>query len=316
MDTRLIVIAAVGDNDVIGCEGKLPWHLAADMQRFKTLTTGHTVIMGRNTWESLPAKFRPLPDRLNIVLSRQKDYEAPGAHVFKSLNAALEVRLGPVIFVIGGQQVYEKAIWKADEVHLTRVHAEPHGDAWFPADALNQRFTMTDSGFFRADDKNDHDYNFAIYHKVLPAPGYVNLANARKPQQWAVMERILLDGVCPFCPEYLSRYHHEPAIAQTERWTLTKNQWAYENTKVHLMAIHRHHVVRLAQLDSEDWSELGKLLRLAERIFDIRSGGIGIRFGEPSGNGGTVSHLHVQLLSAAQTDTASPDYKPVRLRLG
>ncbi len=131
---RLTLIAAVGRNRVIGIHDQLPWHLPEDLQHFRNVTRGHPVIMGRKTWESLPDAFRPLPERLNIVLSRQAHYLADGAQVADSLAAALELAgQHPEAFVIGGEQLYVQALPQADRLLLTEVEIEVDGDAWFPA---------------------------------------------------------------------------------------------------------------------------------------------------------------------------------------
>lgn len=130
---EIVIIAAVAKNRVIGKDNTLIWNIPADMAHFKALTTGQTVIMGRKTWESLPPRFRPLPGRRNIVISRQTDYAAPGAELADSLDAALQlVARADIAFVIGGEQIYRQAMAVADRLEITEVDLEPEGDAWFP----------------------------------------------------------------------------------------------------------------------------------------------------------------------------------------
>jgi dihydrofolate reductase len=126
------IIAALSDNNAIGLNNDLLWHIPEDMRHFKELTTGNTVIMGRKTWESLPTKFRPLPNRYNIVISRNPNYVAQGAAVFSSLTDAIAESEGK-IFVIGGGQIYEEALQHASVLHLTRVHTNIHADTFFPS---------------------------------------------------------------------------------------------------------------------------------------------------------------------------------------
>jgi len=129
--TRLVLVAAVAANGVIGAGGKLPWRLPEDLRHFKALTLGHPVIMGRKTWESLG---RPLPGRENIVVTRTPGYDAPGAHVAASLDAALAFCAGETLaFVIGGGQVYAAALPIADAMVITEIGREYAGDACFPA---------------------------------------------------------------------------------------------------------------------------------------------------------------------------------------
>ena len=130
---EVVIIAAVARNHVIGCDNRLIWNIPEDMAHFKTLTAGHTVVMGRKTWESLPPRFRPLPNRRNIVISRQADYAAPGAELADSLENALKLAsTAATVFVIGGEQIYAQAMGIADRLEITEVDLEPDGDAWFP----------------------------------------------------------------------------------------------------------------------------------------------------------------------------------------
>lgn len=131
--TEIVLVAAVAKNRVIGRDNTLIWNIPADMAHFKALTAGHTVIMGRKTWESLPPRFRPLPGRRNIVISRQADYDAAGAEVAASLEGALKLAASnKIAFVIGGEQIYRLALPFAHRLEITEVDLEPEGDAWFP----------------------------------------------------------------------------------------------------------------------------------------------------------------------------------------
>ncbi|MBC7803594.1 MAG: dihydrofolate reductase [Candidatus Parcubacteria bacterium] len=128
--TRIYLLAAVAKNGVIGANGRMPWHLPEDLKHFRSLTLGHPVIMGRRTWESLG---KPLPGRENIVISRRPGFEAPGASVAASLEAAIALCTGePVAFVIGGAEIYAIALPIADGVVLTEIHREYEGDTHFP----------------------------------------------------------------------------------------------------------------------------------------------------------------------------------------
>ena len=131
--SHLVLVAAIARNRVIGRDNRLLWHIPADMAHFKSLTAGQTVIMGRKTWESLPPRFRPLPGRRNIVISRQADYAAPGAELADSLEMALELAsTAETAFVIGGEQIYALTLPLADRLEITEVDLAPEGDAWFP----------------------------------------------------------------------------------------------------------------------------------------------------------------------------------------
>jgi dihydrofolate reductase len=131
---EIVIIAAVARNRAIGKDNQLLWNIPEDMAHFKALTAGHTVVMGRKTWESLPPRFRPLPGRRNIVISRQADYAAPGAELADSLENALKLAsTAAVVFIIGGEQIYRQAMAVADRLEITEVDLAPEADAWFPA---------------------------------------------------------------------------------------------------------------------------------------------------------------------------------------
>ena len=126
------LVVAYARNRVIGRDGGLPWHLPSDMQHFRELTTGGTVVMGRKTYASIPDKFRPLPGRRNMVLSRDARYRAAGAEVVPSLPAALDA-CGRDCFVIGGGATYAEALPHAGRVYATEVAGDVEGDTFFPA---------------------------------------------------------------------------------------------------------------------------------------------------------------------------------------
>jgi dihydrofolate reductase len=131
MTRRVYLLAAVARNGVIGAQGRLPWHLPEDLRRFKQITLGHSVVMGRKTWESIG---RPLPGRDNIVITRQRDYPAPGAQVAGSLDEALTLCKGKdPVYVIGGWEVFRDALPIASGPDLTEIHRDYPGDTYWPA---------------------------------------------------------------------------------------------------------------------------------------------------------------------------------------
>ncbi len=129
-------IVAASENNVIGAGNKLPWNVPEDMKFFKDKTNGHSIIMGRKTYESMG---RPLPNRSNVIISRQKDFHAPGAAVVPTLDAAIEYcqskipEYGEEIFIIGGGEIYKQSLALVDIVYLTRIHKTVQGDAKYPA---------------------------------------------------------------------------------------------------------------------------------------------------------------------------------------
>lgn len=124
------MIAAMARNRVIGRNGELPWHVPADLKHFKKITSGHTVIMGRRTYDSVGF---PLPNRRNIVVTRSPDWKGEAVDVAHGLEEAIEMAAGEEeIFILGGEQIYEMALPLADRIYLTRIDAAPAGDAHFP----------------------------------------------------------------------------------------------------------------------------------------------------------------------------------------
>lgn len=135
----ITLIWAEAADRIIGDAGAIPWQLPEEQQHFKRMTMGGTVVMGRGTWESLPASVRPLPGRRNIVITRQTSYDAPGAEVVSSVEEAFE-RAGTDVWVIGGATIYEQALPFADRVVRTRLHLQVDGDCRAPA--LDSAWTM------------------------------------------------------------------------------------------------------------------------------------------------------------------------------
>lgn len=159
----LSLIVAVAENEVIGRGGTLPWHISADLKRFKQLTMGHTIIMGRRTWDSLG---RALPGRRSIVVSRNPQFQAAGAEVALSLDAALAMAAGDTeAFVIGGASLYEEALPKADKLYITRVEAVVEGDTYFPAFDMSQ-WRLVEPGQAEVDPVSSLGYRFERYERL------------------------------------------------------------------------------------------------------------------------------------------------------
>ena len=160
----LSILVAVAENGVIGCRGALPWHLSADLRRFKRLTMDHTIVMGRRTWESIG---RPLPGRRMVVMSRQAAYRTDGVQVVSSLQEALDVaqRAGDEEpFVVGGAEIYRQALPLATRLYLTRVLAEVDGETYFPAYPAAD-WHLFESEPHEADGRNDHPYCFEWFER-------------------------------------------------------------------------------------------------------------------------------------------------------
>ena len=163
MENReLTIIAAVSINNVIGNKNKLIWKLSNDLKRFKNLTTNHSVIMGRKTFESLP---NPLPDRDNIVITRDTNYSKPNIQVCSSIEDAINLtKTDTQPFIIGGGEIYTQTINIVDKIELTRVHEEFDGDAYFPEIPLDI-FELINEENYNSDLENEFDYSYLTYKK-------------------------------------------------------------------------------------------------------------------------------------------------------
>jgi dihydrofolate reductase len=152
------LIAAISKNYVIGKDNDLPWHIPEDLKHFRDLTRGKTVLMGRKTWESIPEKFRPLPKRTNIVITRNADYELPeGVILSDNIKAVLENYKDEEVMVIGGGGIYAQTIDMADTLYMTHIDMEVEGDILFP---------HIDTNIWEETTREDHEgFSFVTYKK-------------------------------------------------------------------------------------------------------------------------------------------------------
>lgn len=158
---RLSIIAAMSANRVIGRNGKLPWRLPADLARFKSLTTGHCLLMGRKTFESIG---RPLPGRTTVVISRRRDYAPGGVLVAHSLEEALRMATGEEVFIAGGAQIYRQTLGRADRLYLTVLDREFEGDAFFPEyDESGWRLVSEER--HEPAEETSYAYRFLVYER-------------------------------------------------------------------------------------------------------------------------------------------------------
>ena len=165
---KMAMIVAMDEDGFIGRGNQLPWKLAGDMARFKELTEGdgfNSVIMGRKTWDSLPDAFRPLPERVNIVMSRDTNWQTEGAETALYIGRAIELAYAEgsdECWVIGGAQVYEMFLERVDEIHLTTVHTSGSGEVKFPE---WDRGEWSEEVVERAesDEHNEHDSTYSIW---------------------------------------------------------------------------------------------------------------------------------------------------------
>lgn len=156
------IIVAVAANGVIGSGNRMPWHIPEDLKRFKAITTGHPVVMGRKTFESLG---RPLPNRTNVVITRNRDYRAEGATVVGSLYEALALfGQDEEIFIIGGGEIYKQAMEIAEKLYITRIRHEFDGDTYFP-DIDGDKWSATYCETHQRGEKFPHPFEFVDYRR-------------------------------------------------------------------------------------------------------------------------------------------------------
>ncbi|MCW5909909.1 MAG: dihydrofolate reductase [Cyclobacteriaceae bacterium] len=162
------LIAALSENRTIGKNNDLPWRLPDDMKYFMETTKGHYVIMGRKNYQSLPEKFRPLPNRTNIVITRSADFAAPGCHVVHNLNDALEFARKAnqqEVFVIGGAEIYRLSLPFANRLYLTEIKAAVEGDAFFPEVNI-QQWKEVSRKHHAADGRHLFAFDFVVYERL------------------------------------------------------------------------------------------------------------------------------------------------------
>ena len=169
------LIAAVAENNVIGKNNTLPWHLPTDMKYFRDTTMGHCVIMGRKNYDSIPLKYRPLDGRTNIVVTRQKDFKAEGCVIVNSIQDALNEckkknavpagRQETEVFIIGGADIYNQTIDIADKIHYTKIHHVFEGDAFFPKVETN-KWKLVSKKDIQSDEKNKFPFSFCVYERI------------------------------------------------------------------------------------------------------------------------------------------------------
>jgi dihydrofolate reductase len=158
----ITLIAAAAENNALGKDNQLVWHLPNDFKRFKQITSGNYIIMGRKTFESFP---KPLPNRTHIIITRQKNYKVEGCNVVNSIEKAIEISpKNEEVFIIGGAEIYSQSIDFADKIELTRVHASFDADAYFPEINLNE-WELIFEEHHAKDEKHNFDFTFQTFIK-------------------------------------------------------------------------------------------------------------------------------------------------------
>ena len=164
---KISLIVAISENNVIGKNNALPWHLPTDMKYFRDTTMGHCVIMGRKNYDSIPLKYRPLEGRTNIIVTRQKDFNAEGCIVVNSVEEALQVAKNKnetELFVIGGADIFKQTLDITDKIYYTKIYHTFDGDVFFPEIDLS-RWKLTMQTDMQPNEKNKFPFSFCVYEK-------------------------------------------------------------------------------------------------------------------------------------------------------
>lgn len=306
------IIFAMDANRIIGNKNDLPWELPSDLQRFRSLTAGKPVIMGRKTFESILARNgKPLPGRHNVVVTRHasewNNRLAADPKMFHnclfahSLNDALALLThAPEVFIIGGAEIYAQALPLADRMYFTQVGGSFEGAVRFPLFNMNDWKTMHDETILT----DNHPYVFSILQRRFRMESgrqsvidddLVNPTFARSDGYGDTIADILKAGKCPFCPE-MFLWHPWPILHRHGDWFITRSGWPYENAEYHFMIIGNRHIISTTQMTPSDNSDVNALTRWAIKQFGLTGYGLMARSGDTNRTGATVQHLHFHLI--------------------
>lgn len=298
---KISFVVAMSKNRVIGVNNQLPWRIRDDMHRFTELTTGHPVIMGRKTFESIPPKHRPLPDRTNIVLSRDATAKHEGVHTCITLGDAIRFAStspgGEEIMIIGGGKVFEDALPLAHTVYLTEVDTVvDHGDAFFP-ELDNKRWDRKEEGKFEKNEKNEYAGIFYTYTRTNTYP-IVEPANARNEQYRTQLQGILESCQCPFCPNGVTLKQQE-IIFENDTWFIMPNHHPLLNTLHHFVITPKRHIEFFDELNDTEWQGLKESRAWLKEKYNFTGDALYARSGEPLVTGASVAHFHAHLIVPA-----------------
>ena len=305
------IFVAYSKNRVIGKANDLPWYIPADLKRFKELTTGHTVIMGKNTCQSIVSRLgHALPNRRNIVISTSLKNAPKGFKVTRSLEEALQAAKKDKTqesFFIGGERVYHDSLQAGiiDRIYATEIDKVIEGDVYFPK--------INKSEWQEVNRENHHNDNYKYSFVVLERKKMKNYNTkvARSDAQLEKMDELIKRGICIFCPEHIHEDSEKIQI-KTKHWMVKKNAYPYERTKLHILLISRVHVSTMSQLSKAAQMEFTQLIVRCEKQFKLVSYALGMRAGDMRCNGASMEHLHAHIVVG---DTGDPNHEPVRFKM-
>lgn len=283
------IVVAHSRNHVIGRAGDLPWRLPTDLKRFRELTEGGTVVMGRKTFESLPQQVRPLPNRRNLILSATAGFDLRGTEVFSSFERALDACDGDC-FVIGGGTTYAESLGVAQTVYATEIDEDIEGDTFFPALPPDEWACVAEEPEIV---ENDLRFSFKTYAR----PVLYDIESARSESQRRYMERLQADGTCIFCSEHVGAFHAYPIEWQGDHWYVTRNAYPYPGTLAHFLIVPLRHVTSFDELEDSAGAELWAIKRMLKKRVGAPSYACVERSDDMRLNGGSVAHLHVHFVA-------------------
>ncbi len=292
------LIVATSKNRVIGVNNDLPWRLKTDMQYFMNTTNHHPVIMGSRTYESIPPKLRPLPNRTNIILTRDstKKYDRclMAATLGEAIQIANEQPGADEIFILGGGTVFAQALPLAHRVYLTEVQTEiKNGDTYFPE--LDEiRWQKEEIGRFEKGENDDHSGIFYLYNRTDKYP-ITQPDNARNETYKKQLQQILESGICPFCPDGVT-VKDQPIIKENQSWFATYNAHPLANTITHIMVTAKRHFTTIDDLSPNEWADFVEIKKSLKEIANMTGDVTYGRSGEPLVTGATVSHFHFHII--------------------
>lgn len=312
------LVFAMSANRVIGNQGGLPWHLPSDLRRFKELTTGQPVIMGRKTFDSIRARNgKPLERRLNIIVTssaidmRYRASTDPesfrNCFFVSSLSEGIDhAKSAPEVFIIGGAQLYEEALSIADKMYFTQVYGDFKGDTKFPLFNMNDWETIHDNLVLT----DKHPYAFSILRRSLQSrvtpsrdlcgsthndKDLVNPTFAKSAGYGNTISEIIAAGICPFCPKTFL-WHPWPILHRVNDWFITRSGWPYENAEHHFMIIGEDHITSDIEMTTKDSQCVKELTSWACDEFGLEGYMLASRSGNTNRTGATVQHLHFHLI--------------------
>jgi len=293
-------VAAMAKNRAMGKKGDLPWNVPTDMNRFRTITRGHPVVMGSKTFESLPGG-KPLPNRANIVLSRHTDKKYEGATVFTELGQALRFAAtqpgGEEVMVIGGGQIFAQALPLAQRVYLTILDADiADADTFFP-EIDEMRWAATEEGRFEMSDQDEYGGTFLTYNRTGHSP-IVEPANGRNEEYKAQLERILESGICPFCQNG-ETLKEQLILRSNQSWWIKENAHPLAHTLYHFVITPNRHIESVDDITSAEWEDLKEMRAWVKQNYPANGDAMYVRSGEPLVTGATVTHLHYHMIVPA-----------------